>query len=308
MRTLLIVSLALAALPVSAKPLFGVNLSGLEASKGGRLGWSHIAPTREDIALAVKSGVKVARIPFKMDRVAPGGYLDPIEFGALRVTVATVRAAGIRPLIDDHSYGAQANPTALASAWANIARELPSDVILGLQNEPHKRGADWWPFAQSVVADLRAAGVQNWLSVAGSGYSPANTWDRAQGPHVLRFKDPLKRTYFEAHTYFDKWGSGTEAPCVPGSANRLNPVLRHAQANGYRVIIGELAFSADPSCDAVRSAAVAKIKESPAVYAVTFWTLGNFAMHPRYLFGLTGPGKGKPSVLLNKLVAEWKRF
>lgn len=307
MRILPLISLALAALPVSAKPLFGVNLSGLEASNGGKLGWSHVAPTRDDIALAAESGVKVVRIPFKMDRVAPGGFLDPIELGALRVTVATVRAAGIRPLIDDHSYGAQANPTALASAWANIARELPADVILGLQNEPHKRGADWWPFAQTVVAQLRAAGVQNWLSVAGSGYSPANTWDRAQGPNVLRFNDPLKRTYFEAHTYYDQWGAGQLKPCVPGSANRLDPLLKHAQANGYKVIIGETAFSDDPSCDPVRSAAIAKIKASPAVYAVTFWTLGNFAMHPRYIFGLSGPGKGKPSLLLKRLTAEWRK-
>ncbi|MBB4861101.1 hypothetical protein HNO88_004455 [Novosphingobium chloroacetimidivorans] len=307
MRAVLAVLLSLNAFPVAAKPLLGVNLSGLEASNGGKLGWSHVAPTPADIELAAWSGIKVARIPFKMDRVAPRGFLDPAEFGALRAAVSNVRAAGMRPLLDDHSYGAQANPTALASAWARIAKALPAEVILGLQNEPYKRGADWWPFAQTVVSELRAAGVENWLSVAGSGYSPANTWDRVQGPNVARFKDPLKRTYFEAHTYFDKWGSGTEVRCAPGSASRLDPVLRHAQANGYKIIIGELAFSADPSCDAVRSAAIAKIKASPAVYAATFWTLGNFVMYPRYLFGLTGPLKGKPSVLLERLTAEWRK-
>src|ERR1043166_7717965 len=154
-------------------------------------------------------------------------------------------------------------------------------VIIGLQNEPYTLTADaWWTAAQAAVNELRALGITNYISVSGAGYANANLWPQVNGPRAAAFVDSADRTYFETHIYFDQWGSGTQRPCWPGSANRVDPAIHHAAANGYQLIFGELAFSDDPSCDAERAAATAKLLASTSVYGATFWTMGNFYLYP----------------------------
>jgi endoglucanase len=304
-------------------PLLGVNLSGLESGKGGALGFSHVAPAAVDIALAYGRGIRLFRVPIRAVRLAPaiGAPVDPIEARALRETLDRILARpGTTVLIDWHDFGKSYGLPYGTTPWtpvtiaAHVARVLDATgrrndprVMVGLQNEPVAAGVEgWWAAAQQVTLALRAAGIRNWLSVSGANYAAAAKWGGRNGDFARQFTDPLRHTVFETHQYFDADGSGTASACVPGSERRLDPALRHAEANGYKLLIGELAFGNDSTCDAVRSAAIARIKASPAVYGVTFWTLGNFALYPRYVFGLSGPAKGQPSVLLDRLIRDWR--
>ena len=315
MRTLFgVVGLALAASSVDAAPRLGVNLSGLEAGNSGALYYTHIPPAAADIALAKAIGVTLLRVPFHMQRIYPaiGGASVTNELAALKTTVDAILADPNATLIlDDHGFGAQSGATlgtspmtatALAAQWGSLLKSLgrvgDHRVLIGLQNEPHVV-ASWWTVAQAEITALRAARINNTISLDGPGYSAAYSW---KTPPIV---DPAKATYFEPHVYFDSDDSGTHNNCVAGSAARIDPAIADARAHGYKIIFGEIAFGADPSCVAVRKAVIAKFKASPNVFGVTFWTMGNFALYPHYMFGLTGPNKAQPSVLMTALLADW---
>jgi endoglucanase len=75
-------------------------------------------------------------------------------------------------------------------------------------NEPHDMGrADWHSTSNQVVRGLRGAGDQTWIWVAGDGWSKAHEWSQ-HNPSAPWIYDPLKRTAYEAHLYFDEDGSG----------------------------------------------------------------------------------------------------
>ena len=313
-RTILAV-LAFALIPqwAIAAPRLGVNMSGLEASNGGALYYTHVPPAAADIALAKASGVTLYRVPFQMQRIFPtiGGPAVANEVAALKATTDAIMAdPNAVVILDDHSFGSQSNmvlgtapvtPTTVAAQWNSLLRALgrvDRRSFIGLQNEPHKVGS-WWTVAQAEVTALRAIRVENPISLDGPGYSAAYSW---KTPPIT---DPARAIYFEPHVYFDSDDSGTHNNCVAGSDSRVDPVLADAKVHGYQVIFGEMAFGADPSCAAVRKAVLAKVKASPNVFGVTFWTLGNFALYPNYMFGLTGPTRNQPSVLMTALLADW---
>jgi hypothetical protein len=319
MRYLIAVAACLAA-PTAAAPMFGVNLGGLEAGETGKLGWTHAAPARTNIDLAWEKGMRLFRIPIRAPRIMPmiGGSFDPAELAALKDTTDYILGKGGTVLVDWHDFGASYGLPYGKGRWSvaaivslnvrildAIGRRGSGRVIVGLQNEPFLAGvAGWWSTVQDVVLGLRRAGVSNVLAVSGANYAAAGKWDGTNGNYAAKFVDPLRRLVFETHVYFDKWSSGTASECVAGSANRLDPVLRRATADGYKVIVSEIAFSADASCNAVRTAALAKLRASNAVYGVTFWTLGALYPHPGYMFGLLVKGGGS-SVLLDRIVAGW---
>ncbi len=307
--------------PVRKPALLGVNLSGLEAGGNGKLYWTHTPPTKADIAMSLSKGVKLFRIPYKVARAA-----DPAEVAAMKTAIDQILAdPTTEVLLDDHEYGSAYistvfNAKTVADTWTSLLTGLghtnDARVILGLQNEPNKAGAAWWAGAQGVTSELRARGVTNYLSVAGAGWSGASGWVGSNSAQIAAFKDPLNRTYYEMHVYFDSDASGTHVACKAGTDARLDAALAHATANNYNVIVGEIAFSNDPSCDAVRAAAIGKLKASPAVHGVAFWSMGDFYPYPSYIYGLTGTldpvsgkqvGKGKTSVVFDKILTEWNK-
>ena len=316
------ISVAISTPAAAQTARLGVNLSGLEAAEGGALGWTHVAPTAADIDLALKNGVTLFRIPVRTYRLMPtiGGPLSSKEVAALKSATDRVLAQpGTEVIIDFHDYGRTKGNTFGSEIWN--AKEIASfhdrlltalglrnsdRAILGLQNEPHL-AKNWWVAAQAVTTELRRRGVTNMLSVSGTGYSTASQFERLQAPKIRVFVDPLNRTVFEPHAYHDKGGAGRYSGCVKGSESRIIAAIKSAEKNGYKILIGETAWGADANCDPVREKVIAAIKASPAVYGVTFWTLGNFALFPRYPFGLSGPTKGKASILFDRILREWRK-
>jgi endoglucanase len=117
-------------------------------------------------------------------------------------------------------------------------------------NEPHDMGdADWHRTSAAVVRALREAGDRNWIWVAGDGWSKAGEWTR-HNPDRPWIDDPLERTAYEAHLYFDADASGRyavsfadELAADPSAGARgharLAPFLEWCEAGGVRGVIGE---------------------------------------------------------------------
>ena len=172
---------------------------------------------------------------------------------------------------------------------------------MDLQNEPGNP-VDYRHTQQAVITGLRSQGYANPIVVEGTGYATAYDWE-VGSPKDLGFrslKDPLAKLYASVHVYPDSNDSGTHADCVAGSESSLDPAIESATMGGYRLIVGEIGFSADPSCNAVRSAYVAKLKGTPVVAAVTFWGFFSSLTYPRYIYGLRN-SDGTPSPLLDLL-------
>jgi aryl-phospho-beta-D-glucosidase BglC (GH1 family) len=182
-------------------------------------------------------GVKLVRLPFRWERVAPrlGRYLDQSEVRRLKAAVSRARRAGLRVVLDMHNYGGyylsdghrgvrraigsrQLPVASFADAWRRLSihfRKDPGVVGYGLMNEPVNLPAVgrtspavvWERASQVAVKVIRANGDRKWVMV--SSYPWGGVWSFASSHPKAWIRDPLNRVRYEAHQYFDHDNSGT---------------------------------------------------------------------------------------------------
>jgi Cellulase (glycosyl hydrolase family 5) len=182
-------------------------------------------------------GVRLVRIPFRWERVAPrlGGPLDRAEVGRLKAAVGRARHAGLLVVLDMHNYGgyylsdgrsgvrralgsAQVPIAVFAETWRRLSvhfRSNPAVVGYGLMNEPvdmpsvgtASAAVVWERASQAVVTAIRANRDRKWVMV--SSYPWGGVWQFGSSHPRAWVRDPAKRVRYEAHQYFDHDNSGT---------------------------------------------------------------------------------------------------
>lgn len=190
--------------------------------------------TYHDLA---RHGVRLVRIAVNWERLqpVPFGKLAPIELQRVRQALDQAGKEHLQVLLDLHGYGIfaegggrdgqvrhlvlgskQLPTTALADFWRRMATALdgtPGLVAYGLLNEPTHLAADgraaaliWERASQQAVDAIRGTGSTEVLTV--SGYLPMGPGAWGQMHPRAWIKDPLDRTAYESHAYFDSDGSG----------------------------------------------------------------------------------------------------
>jgi aryl-phospho-beta-D-glucosidase BglC (GH1 family) len=200
----------------------------------GVVGTHYRWPATETMTFLAARGITTIRLPFRWERMQPtvNGALESAEVARLLATIDAAAAAGIDVVVDLHNYGAYwaSDPYGtgwrkplsvtgwlrtehLADLWRRLSEVLsgrPGVIAYDLMNEPVAMpgGATTWEIAsQLVVSVIRARGDSTRIMVEGYGWSgPASfVSQHPAGPWIV---DPLDRTFYEAHHYFDCDGSG----------------------------------------------------------------------------------------------------
>ena len=256
---------------------FGMEAPGYSNRQPGEHGQAYLFPSGDTMRWFAQQGVRILRLPLSWERLQPepGGPLEPTYAERVMEQLDQAQVLGARLVLDLHAYGryrleAQGRvhelivgaamdaerglqDEHLADLWLRLARRVhdhPALLAYGLMNEPHDMGgANWHRTSAAVVRALREAGDRNWIWVSGDGWSKAGEWTR-HNPARPWVEDPLERTAYEAHLYFDADASGryavpfeAELAADPSAAARgrarLAPFLDWCEAGGVRGVIGE---------------------------------------------------------------------
>lgn len=256
---------------------FGTEAPGYSNASPGQHGEAYIFPSKETVRWFADRGLKVLRLPLAWERLQPepAGPLEPTYTQRVLEFLDLAQLYDGRVVLDLHAYGRYRmdahgdvqelvvgdplDPERgvmaehLADLWIRVAARVhdhPALLAYGLMNEPHDMGgADWHATSSEVVRALRAAGDRNWIWVAGDGWSKASEWG-IHNPQRPWVDDPLERTAYEAHVYFDADSSGRymlsysdELTMDPDAAargrQRLEPFAAWCERNGVRGVVGE---------------------------------------------------------------------
>jgi len=196
----------------------------------GRYGYDYSYENAAGYRYLADQGIRLVRLTVAWERLqrTPGGPLDPTELGRLRTALRLAGANGIAVVLDLHGYGTYASSRPLvlgtpalpvgrlADVWSKLAtatRDESSVVGYDLLNEPitlAARGSDgarlWEQASQAAVDAIRATGNRRTIAVTGYGQTgPAHLGELHPRAWI---DDPVHRTVYEAHAYFDGDSSG----------------------------------------------------------------------------------------------------
>ena len=261
---------------------YGINLAGAEFGTHradfsnrncGKYGQDYIFPSINTLGYYGERGLRIIRLPLSWERLQPtlGGGLDPVYTGRVLEQLDAASFHACKVVLDLHNYGRYRVAEGglvmeltlddlgglrhehLSDLWLRLGEEVrdhPALLAYGLMNEPHDMGAgNWHASSSQVVRKLREEGDRTWIWVAGDGWSKAHEWTM-HNPTSPWIDDPLGRTVYEAHVYFDSDGSGRyqatfaqELQLDPGLAmrgvQRLEPFARWCREGGAYGVIGE---------------------------------------------------------------------
>lgn len=270
--------------------LFGANLSGAEARNGDVL-----RPTLDDLKNYIdRYGFKLIRYPFKPERMTPSRTVE------LRILANYARSKRVPIILDAHTYK-WLPADEMVSFWTRFARNFPDDgsVMLDLVNEP--RGFDdpilvndwdqWLRDSNLIIAGLRQNGINHPILLEYPQWSASFRFDKGErkSPAFSQpcesaacaidrgggLRDPLGRTFINAHRYFDKGSSGASSICNT-QISGFNAFAEQLRKRGLKAYITESAFGSsygiDPSCHAVAREAITALRaNSDVILGITWW-------------------------------------
>ena len=219
-------------------------------------------------------GMNLFRVPLDWETLQPtlSGPLTPWMLGCTSYVLTQAQARGLKVILDLHNYGryavnnnAGANWTdadkiiigqpgvpraALADVWTKLATAFNAHPALygyDVMNEPHDMNDDtlWPDLAQRATDAIRAVDVVTPVIVAGDNWSYAATW-RTTANENLAVTDPSSKLIYEAHAYFDAYGSGqynqtydANAATATTGVDRVRPFVEWLNAKNFRGLVGE---------------------------------------------------------------------
>jgi hypothetical protein len=242
--------------PTTGAYLRGVVLAGgsfgaadsnrqFSSTRPGRYGYDYSYENAASYSYLAAQGVKLVRLTVSWERLqpVPGAALNQAELGRLRTALARAAQAGLAVILDLHNYGSFAAgggkrivlgaadlPVArLADLWSRLAEATSDETALvgyDVLNEPitlAARGADgarlWEQASQAAVDAIRATGSTRTIAVTGYGQTaPAQLGEFHPRAWI---DDPLHRTVYETHAYFDGDSSGHYDAGYAGELARL---------------------------------------------------------------------------------------
>jgi endoglucanase len=254
--------------------------------------------------------------------------LSTTELANIQRTVSYCAGKGMYVILDPHDYGfkydsASGTRKALgvtgglpashfADFWKRMAIYFKSqpNVIFGLMNEPYvQTPTEWKAVAVAAVKAIRATGATQKILIPGTRWTGAHSWvSSGNAAAWTGFSDPGNNFAFEVHQYLDPYSTGTKPTCVSGwGATALSQVTSWARTNRYRLFLGEIGWSQDPSCPREGWALMNYMSRSADIWAGwTYWGAGPW--YPQtYMFMLdptsftTPVDKPQMEILLNNL-------
>jgi hypothetical protein len=223
------------------------------STRPGRYGYDYSYENAASYSYLAAQGVKLVRLTVSWERLqpVPGEALNQVELGRLRTALTRAAQAGIAVILDLHNYGSFAAggtatkrlvlgtadlPVArLADLWSRLAEATADQTALvgyDILNEPitlAARGAGgarlWEQASQAAVDAIRATGSAR--SIAVTGYGQTAPGQLGEFHPRAWIADPLHRTVYEAHAYFDGDSSGHYAAGYAAESARL-PRAGHA--------------------------------------------------------------------------------
>ena len=258
--------------PSTSRVLRGVVLAGgsfggadsnpaFSSSRPGRYGYDYSYENSAGYTYLAGQGIRLVRLTVSWERLqpVPGKALNPTELIRLRTALAQAAQVGIAVILDLHNYGSFAagggprpkqlvlgSPelpvSRLADLWSRLAKATGGDRALvgyDILNEPVKlaaQGADgarlWEQASQASVDAIRAAGSTRTIAVTAYGQTgPAQI---GQVHPRAWIDDPLHRTVYEAHAYFDDDSSGHYADGYTAALGRLPHVTAGRSCHVFR--------------------------------------------------------------------------
>ena len=258
-------------------------------------------------------GFRLQRVPFRWERLQPslGGPLNPVALAALRLRADWAKKHGARLILDCHNYARYAisingvptscalgervgrsipvTPEHLINLWTRISNALGDNIGIdgwGLMNEPHGLGrTPWKSVSQAIVTALRKEGDKKRIFVAGDEWSSAQRWSEINGSKPW-ISDPLGRTVYEAHCYFDSNGSGKytrsfsreldeDKRLINRGVERVRPFLDWCSRNRVTGMIGEFGVPAkDPAWEEVLRRFLSVVDD--AAMEAVYWAGGEW--------------------------------
>lgn len=270
----------------------GVSIAGGEFStdrpsfsneQPGTLGQDYTFNSEKTFGYFADRGFRLQRVPFRWERLQskPGGALNQSELGHLRRCADWAKSNGARIILDCHNYARYVmpingvpracalgerigkrvpiTPEHLTNLWLRISDALGDHQGIdgwGIMNEPHSLGRiPWRSVSQEVVQALRKDGDTKRIFVAGDEWSNAQRWAEINGSQPW-IRDPLGRTVYEAHCYFDSNGSGKytrsfskeydqDPRLMSRGVDRVMPFIDWCRRNRVTGMIGEFGVPAD---------------------------------------------------------------
>ena len=304
----------------------GVNTAGAEFAADrlpGRANFDYHYPSVDELADAVSAGSNVIRLPFLWERLQPvlGEPFDEVESKNLEAAVRSARAMKLAVVLDPHNFGAFKGkpigsddvPAAMfVEFWLRLVRLFPKDdgIILGLMNEPNKQSArDWAAIAQEAVLAIRATGSTQWILAPGSYWSGAHSWTAiiagsSNADAFKNFVDPLNRTIFEMHQYFDSDSSGTHRNCVSPDVGveRLKRAEAWLKAVNQRGFLGEFGASTDPVCLEALRRLLHEVENNSVWIGWTYWAAS--AWFGDYMFNSFPTEKRQQGLILKEFMVS----
>jgi len=219
-------------------------------------------------------GLKLLRLNYTWEVIQPvlGQALTPWTMECTHYVLDQAAARGMKVIIDLHNYGRYAvnnnggsgwggsdekiigQPgvprTAIAEIWTRLATEFnahPALFAYDLMNEPHDMGDDtlWPDLAQRATTAIRAVDTVTPIMVSGDNWSSGDGW--RMGPNEnLNIIDPSNKIIYQAHIYFDAYGSGqynqtydTYGGTPNIGVDRARPFVEWLQAHNFKGFVGE---------------------------------------------------------------------
>lgn len=271
-RTLLafqaLVLLAQPAMADTPPQMFGVNLSGGEATGAGVVpgtyGTHYIYPSDAELAYYQSKGLNLIRLPVKWRRIQQnlGDPLYETDMARIDTVIGYARARGMKVILDLHDYGeykvggvtytlgdSTLTNAVFADLWSKIAARYQGETALygyDLMNEPKLSVTVWKAAAQAAIDAIRAQDTQAWILVEGIHYSRAWGWVKDGNGALIDLTDPADRLIYSAHSYWDEGGSGTYTDNYAQDnrypevgINHVKPFVEWCQQNGVNGLIGE---------------------------------------------------------------------
>ncbi len=296
---LLALGLASSTLAADGACLRGINLAGAEfGTPPGKYGESHLYPTDKTITYFAAQGFNTVRLPFLWERLQPK-LSEPFakdEAGRLIETVRKMRVLGLKVVLDPHNYaryngkviGSQDVPiAAFEDFWKRLAEQFGQDdgVMFGLMNEPHDMPAgEWLRAANAAIGAIRRVSRLNLILVPGTAWTGAHSWfdswyGGANAPVMLGVKDPANHFAFEFHQYFDEDFSGRKDSCSRAAdafaaVAKVSAWLRQNKQQGF---LGEFGVTREPACIEVAAEMAAAIDRDRDVWlGWAYWAAGDF--------------------------------
>lgn len=327
----------------------GVNIAGAENTYPASSQFSYIYPAAMELDYWASKGMGLIRMPVQIRRLQPASYgpLDPIgrtdepavagsapgtqtNLLAIKAVLDRAFANNMWVVIDPHTFGGiqdtitntnrligtDAEGTAqFVDWWIRVATKFGKypNAIFGLMNEPFSQtAAQWKTGAVAAINGIAQVTMARWVFIPGTSFTGGHSWiSSGNAAAWAGYVPPAGMNIaFEMHEYLNSDFSGQHAVCAGFGSAPMTAATAWANTNGFKIWIGEIGWSQDPSCPPDATTLMSYFSANQPTYlGWAYWVGGSQAFYGGYVYTVsptgypTGPFTDKPqtSILTNNL-------